>query len=58
MTAQLANARLLTVDGYGHTALLNRSSCANQHEVNYLLEPTKLPPDKIHCPQDVAPFTE
>jgi pimeloyl-ACP methyl ester carboxylesterase len=58
MAHRLANARLLTVDGYGHTALLNRSTCANQHEVDYLLDPTRLPPPDTHCPQDVTPFTD
>jgi hypothetical protein len=58
MAHRLANARLLTVDGYGHTALLNRSTCANQREVDYLLDPTRLPPPDTHCPQDVTPFTD
>jgi pimeloyl-ACP methyl ester carboxylesterase len=57
MASQLANARLLTVDGYAHTAFLNRSSCVNGYEVDYLLT-GNLPPLKTHCRQDVTPFTD
>lgn len=57
MAGRLANARLLTLDGSGHTAILNPSSCVNRHEVAYLLNGT-LPPPNTHCRQDVAPFTD
>ncbi|MEU2428573.1 alpha/beta hydrolase [Streptomyces sp. NPDC007861] len=35
MTKELANARLLTNSGYGHTALINPSSCVNAYEGRY-----------------------
>ena len=35
--AMLANARLLTLEGYGHTALLNRSACVDRHVIRYLI---------------------
>jgi pimeloyl-ACP methyl ester carboxylesterase len=57
MASRLANARLLTLDGYAHTAILNPSSCVNRYEVDYLLNVT-LPPPNTHCPQDVTPFTD
>jgi hypothetical protein len=57
MTAQLVNAQLLTVDGYGHTALLNHSSCAAAHESTYLVRGV-LPPPGTVCQQDTPPFTE
>src|SRR5208282_3828523 len=37
MAAELANARLLTLDGYGHTAILNPSTCVNNAEAAYFL---------------------
>jgi hypothetical protein len=56
MVKQLADAQLLTVDGYGHTAFLNPSTCANQYTVAYLVGGT-LPPPRTVCSQDAAPFT-
>lgn len=53
----LANARLLTVNGYGHTALLNTSTCANDAESAYFIDGT-LPADGAVCQQDGAPFVE
>jgi pimeloyl-ACP methyl ester carboxylesterase len=55
MAQRLASARLLTVQGYGHTALLNPSSCASQYEADYLINGT-LPPEGTLCQQDVLPF--
>jgi pimeloyl-ACP methyl ester carboxylesterase len=55
MTRQLARARLLTVDGYGHTELFNPSTCANRYATNYLIKRT-LPPKGTRCKQDQAPF--
>lgn len=55
MVKQLANARLLTVNGYGHTAFLNPSACASAAEVAYLIHGT-LPPQGTVCKQDTAPF--
>jgi hypothetical protein len=56
MTRQLADARLLTVEGYGHTALENPSSCVNEHESRYLIDGT-LPPVGATCQQDTPPFS-
>jgi pimeloyl-ACP methyl ester carboxylesterase len=56
MAQALARARLLTVDGYGHTVLLNPSACASQYVSDYLVDGT-LPPEGTVCPQDQPPFT-
>jgi pimeloyl-ACP methyl ester carboxylesterase len=55
MSRALARARLLTVDGYGHTALLNPSACANRYEVRYFVDGT-MPAKGARCAQDVQPF--
>ncbi|HYY23024.1 MAG TPA: alpha/beta hydrolase, partial [Thermoleophilaceae bacterium] len=55
MTRQLSRARLLTVDGYGHTELLNPSTCANRYASRYLIDRV-LPPKGTRCKQDQAPF--
>jgi pimeloyl-ACP methyl ester carboxylesterase len=55
MANALARARLLTVDGYGHTVLLNPSACASQYESDYLIDGT-LPPEGTVCPQDQPLF--
>lgn len=57
MVEQLANARLLTVHGYGHTAFLNPSGCASAAEVAYLIDGT-LPPEGTTCRQNTAPFAD
>jgi pimeloyl-ACP methyl ester carboxylesterase len=56
MANDLANARLLTVDGYGHTVLLNPSTCANDYVSRYFVDGT-LPPPGTVCRQDQPPFT-
>jgi pimeloyl-ACP methyl ester carboxylesterase len=56
MERDLASARLLTVDGYGHTALLNPSSCAQAYESAYLIDGT-LPPVGATCQQNQQPFS-
>lgn len=56
MVRALSRARLLTVDGYGHTALLNPSKCANDYETAYFIN-GKLPPDGTVCQQNQRPFT-
>ena len=56
MSRLLANARLLTVDGYGHTVLLNPSQCANDFETRYFVS-GELPPPGTVCPQDRLPFS-
>lgn len=55
MARYLARARLLTVDGYGHTTLLNPSACANNYESAYLIGGT-LPPAGTVCRQDLRPY--
>ncbi|MEV8594203.1 alpha/beta fold hydrolase [Streptomyces sp. NPDC052012] len=55
MAGELADARLLTNDGYGHTALLNPSSCVQNNESRYLVDGI-LPPPGTTCRQDRAPF--
>lgn len=55
MAAALADGHLLTVDGFGHTELLNPSACAQQHIADYLLDGT-VPAEGTRCAQDRAPF--
>ncbi len=56
MARDLSRARLLTVDGYGHTAFLNQSTCAQTYETAYLLD-RALPPPGAVCQQDQQPFS-
>jgi hypothetical protein len=56
MANLLAHARLLTVDGYGHSILRNPSTCAHDHVSRYFIDGT-LPPEGTVCPQDQPPFT-
>jgi pimeloyl-ACP methyl ester carboxylesterase len=55
MTRQLANARLLVVHGYGHTALLNPSTCASNYMTAYF-RTGALPPKETICRQNLPPF--
>jgi pimeloyl-ACP methyl ester carboxylesterase len=55
MARDLARARLLTVDGFGHTEFFNPSECASNYEFSYLTT-GKLPPRGTVCPQSVQPF--
>jgi hypothetical protein len=55
MVQKLANARLLTVNGYGHTVLLNPSACASNVESAYFIDGT-MPTQGMVCQQDIAPF--
>jgi pimeloyl-ACP methyl ester carboxylesterase len=55
MSRDLARARLLTVDGYGHTEAANPSTCATAYEVRYLLAGA-LPPAGTVCRQNATPF--
>ncbi|MGY1633682.1 alpha/beta hydrolase [Geodermatophilus sp. SYSU D01186] len=55
LTDQLGNARLLTMDGDGHTAYGGKSSCIDAATEAYLVGLT-LPPEGTVCPQEV-PFT-
>jgi len=43
------------VAGYGHTALLNPSTCVANHESSYFLTGA-LPPPGAVCLQDQQPF--
>ena len=56
LAKELARARLLTVDGYGHTALLNPSRCVNNYESNYFVKGA-LPPNGTVCHQNQRPFS-
>jgi pimeloyl-ACP methyl ester carboxylesterase len=53
MTRQLGNARLLTLDGFGHAS--RYSACVTSWYTRYLLN-GDLPPAGTRCTQDVAPF--
>ncbi|MET9406689.1 alpha/beta fold hydrolase [Streptomyces sp. NPDC002935] len=55
MARELADARLLTLKGYGHTALDNPSGCVGDHAVRYFLSGA-LPPVGATCEQDTPPF--
>jgi pimeloyl-ACP methyl ester carboxylesterase len=55
MTRDLARARLLTIDGFGHTELANPSTCAINDEVSYFTTGA-LPPAGTVCAQDAVPF--
>jgi hypothetical protein len=57
MARQLARARLLTVDGYGHGELPNPSAGANRHVDRYLIDKV-LPPKGTSCEQTTQPFAE
>jgi pimeloyl-ACP methyl ester carboxylesterase len=56
MANELARARLLTVDGYGHTDLLNPSHCVNGYESSYFVHGV-LPSTGTMCHQDRRPFS-
>jgi pimeloyl-ACP methyl ester carboxylesterase len=56
MARELARARLLTVDGYGHGVLVNQSDCANRYISRYLIDKV-LPPKGKVCQQDPQPFS-
>ncbi len=55
MSRELARARLLSVDGYGHTVFLNPSSCANAAMTAYYISGT-LPAPGTVCREDRRPF--
>jgi pimeloyl-ACP methyl ester carboxylesterase len=55
---RLANARLLTIDGWGHSFFEGgRSTCANEIMATYLID-LQLPAPNTVCPEDVPPFSE
>jgi hypothetical protein len=54
----LANARLLTIDGWGHSYFEGGlSTCANETMATYLID-LQLPPAGAVCPEDAPPFSE
>ncbi|MBB3083889.1 alpha/beta hydrolase [Geodermatophilus sabuli] len=55
LAGQLGNARLLTMDGDGHTAYGGNSSCVDSATDSYLVSGV-LPAEGTVCPQEV-PFT-
>jgi len=55
MARDLARARLLTVNGYGHTEFLNPSTCDTGYETSYLTTGA-LPPAGTICQQNATPF--
>jgi pimeloyl-ACP methyl ester carboxylesterase len=55
MTHDLADARLLVVKGYGHTAFLNPSTCVGNYVTTYFLT-GGLPPKGTVCRQNLTPF--
>lgn len=55
MAQELADARLLIVNGFGHTVLINPSACAQNYIAAYLIDGA-LPPAGAACDQDKAPF--
>ena len=55
MSRELGRARLLTIDGFGHTAFLNPSTCAADYETSYL-QTGALPAAGTVCQQDTPPF--
>jgi hypothetical protein len=55
MAHDLANARLLTVNGYGDTASLNHSSCVDTVEDAYFVTGVPPRPGTV-CQQDQLPF--
>lgn len=55
MARSLGDARLLVMRGYGHTALLNPSTCVNRYVTRYFVRGA-LPPVGTRCSQDAQPF--
>lgn len=55
MARDLAQGRLLSVNGPGHTVLRNPSACVARHEVAYLLSGV-VPPLGTVCSPDSPPF--
>lgn len=55
MSRELARARLLTVDGYGHTTGENPSTCAINDMVSYTITGA-LPAPGTVCQQNATPF--
>jgi hypothetical protein len=60
MSRELADARLLTMDGSGHTELDNPSGCVGQYEAGDVIDGTfidgTLAPLRTVCQPDQQPF--
>lgn len=56
MNRVLSGSRLLTVNGWGHTALATRSACKDDSVERYLIGGT-LPDPGAVCPTGIVPFT-
>ncbi|NUS53879.1 MAG: alpha/beta fold hydrolase, partial [Streptomycetaceae bacterium] len=54
--AELASARVLVVEGAGHTTMYVHSACAERAKRDYLTS-AALPPPNTTCPVDAPPFT-
>lgn len=57
MAQELRRGHLLTVEGYGHTEMLNPSDCASRRIEDYLID-RRLPRRGLVCPQTVRPFQD
>ena len=55
MSRDLARARLLTVDGFGHTEFANPGTCAVNDEISYLTTGA-LPPPEPSVRRTACPF--
>lgn len=55
MSRDLARARLLTVNEFGHTEFFNPDTCATSYEIRYLTTGA-LPPAGTVCQADAPPF--
>jgi pimeloyl-ACP methyl ester carboxylesterase len=55
LVQELADARLLVVNGFGHTVLINPSTCAQDYIADYLINGLT-PPLGATCTQDRTPF--
>jgi pimeloyl-ACP methyl ester carboxylesterase len=55
LSHELARARLITIDGYGHTETKNPSTCALGYTIRYLITGA-LPPAGTVCQQNTTAF--
>ena len=55
MARQLARARLLTLEGYGHTSGADPSTCIDEAAIAYLIDKV-LPPEGTRCQANEEPF--
>ena len=55
MAAELGNARLVSVDAYGHVILVGRSACADTIATDYLVN-LRVPARGTVCTAEVQPF--